>query len=503
MNNRTTTLLLVLGIVILANLIFGNMNLRLDFTENGQYSLSTPTKDIISNLDQPITISFYATDDLPAQLLKTKEDFENMLIEYASRSKGYIDYQIISPETEEQKQEAQQDGIGPIMINVREKDQAIQKQIFLGAVINMGEQKEVIPLIQPGTSMEYSLSTSIKKLSVIDKPVVGFILGHGEPTLDQFGQAIQELSILYNVEPIDLNTATTIDQSKFKAVVLAAPTDTIPPAHFAVMDNYLGSGGRMFVALNRVTGDFQSAQGTVVSTGVETWLQQKGVEVEGNFLIDAQCGSVSVQQRNGYFSFSSQVQFPFFPIISNFMEHPITKGIEQVILQFASPVRYLGDSTIAFTPIAYSSEKAGTINAPTFFDVNRKWGTNDFPLNQVPVAGILEGILAGNTPSKMVVVSDGDFAVSGQQGQRPNNISFMVNGIDWLSDDTGLIALRTKSVDSRPIDSEYMTEEASGTRNLIKYLNFGLPILLVIGYGVLRSQQQRSKQIKRMQESYA
>jgi hypothetical protein len=71
------------------------------------------------------------------------------------------------------------------------------------------------------------------------------------------------------------------------------------------------------------------------------------------------------------------------------------------------------------------------------------------------------------------------------------------NAIDWLSDDTGLIALRTKSVTSRPIK-----ELDETTKIVLKYANFLLPVLLAIGYGVMRAQKNRMKRFKRMSENY-
>ena len=121
------------------------------------------------------------------------------------------------------------------------------------------------------------------------------------------------------------------------------------------------------------------------------------------------------------------------------------------------------------------------------------------------MAGILEGNIVGNIPSKIVLVGDGEFGISGQQGrgQSEDNINLMVNSIDWLSDDTGLIELRTKGVATRPIKQEYLGEEADGKRAFIKYLNFGLPILLILIYGFIRQQRQRNNRIRRMQEKYS
>ena len=68
------------------------------------------------------------------------------------------------------------------------------------------------------------------------------------------------------------------------------------------------------VSINRVNGDLQTAQGSDLTTGLETWLQSKGIEVEGSFLIDATCGSVTVQQQQGPFLMNTPVSFPFLPL---------------------------------------------------------------------------------------------------------------------------------------------------------------------------------------------
>jgi ABC-type uncharacterized transport system involved in gliding motility auxiliary subunit len=100
--------------------------------------------------------------------------------------------------------------------------------------------------------------------------------------------------------------------------------------------------------------------------------------------------------------------------------------------------------------------------------------------------------------TKMVVVGDGDFIVngSGQRKQRlpQGNINLLVNSVDYLTDDTGLIALRSQRVTSRPLMPLSPT-----TQTLLKYLNVLLPIALVIGYGLVRyrrnqAQRQRWKE---------
>jgi ABC-type uncharacterized transport system involved in gliding motility auxiliary subunit len=227
---------------------------------------------------------------------------------------------------------------------------------------------------------------------------------------------------------------------------------------------------------------------------------KKGLTISDNFVIDASCGAVTVQQQQSNFVMTTQVSFPYFPVISKFADNPVTKGLESVVLQFASPITFSGDTTKKFTPVAFSSAQSGTAKAPLYFDVQRQWTENDFPMSGIAVAGILEGKLSGTADSKIILVADGDFAVSGpQRGQQlpQDNVNLMVNSVDWLSDDTGLIDLRTKEVTSRPIK-----ELPDGTRTFLKWFNFLLPIILIIIYELIRMQINRNKRIRRMEVSY-
>ena len=496
-----TQILLVVAILVIVNFISFKFFFRLDFTEDGRYTLSEATKDILHSLDEPVTITAYFTEDLPPDIAIVRRDFKDLLVEYNNLSKGKVLYEFINPnKDQESEQLAFKAGIQPVIVSSRERDESVQKKVFLGAVIQKGEEKEVVPFIQPGSAMEYALSTSIKKLAVKDKPIIGIIQGHGEPSLQAMAQVMQSLSILYAIEPVQLDNPQ-LDLNKYKALAIVGPRDTINPGHFPLLDSYLANGGNLFIAMDRVDGNLQNLQGTSIETGLEIWLAQKGLIVENNFVVDNNSGTVGVQQRQGPFNFTTPVKFPYLVNVSNFAEHPITKGIEEVILPFVSSITYTGDTSNVFTPIAMSSEKSGTQATPVYFDINKKWNYNDYPLSNIPVGAILQGKLAGEAISTIVIIADGQFPVNGE-GQRPqqlseNNVSLMVNSIDWLSDDTGLIDLRTRGVSSRPLD-----QVEDGTKSLLKWLNFLLPILLIIVYGIIRKQRKRSIRTKRMEEGY-
>jgi gliding-associated putative ABC transporter substrate-binding component GldG len=497
----TMQLLLMIGIVIIINIISAQLYFRLDLTADKSYTLSKATKSILRSLEEPITVTAYFTEDVPPQLLQARTDFMDMLIEYSNVAKGNLVYEFIDPnKDQESENKAMQEGIMPNIVNVRERDQMTQKRVFLGAILKMGSEKEIIPVIQSGTAMEYALSSSIKKLSVTDKPAIGYVQGHGEPALNALQQVMTSLGVLYSVSEVNLNDPSA-DLLKFATIIMIAPKDTIPPYHLQVLDQYLSQGGNLFIAYNKVNGDFTTVQGTSIYTGLEDWLGRKGLYVDNNFLVDATCGSVGVQQQAGFMSFTTNISFPYLPVLQKFADHPVTKGLEQVLLPFASTIQFTGDTSLHFTPIAFSSQKSGTLNPPLYFDVNKKWTDTDFPLSNLPVAGILTGRISGAADSKIILVGDGDFPVNGEgprpQQLQPDNINLMVNAVDWLSDETGLIDLRTKAITARPL-----REVEEGKALFIKWLNFLLPIVLIILYGIFRNQRNRSLRVKRMEEGY-
>jgi gliding-associated putative ABC transporter substrate-binding component GldG len=491
-------ILLLAGILLLINLLSRDYFFRWDLTQDKQYTLSKATKNILSELDEPITVTAYFTNDLPQQLVKTREDFRDLLEEYSSRSKGMINYEFIDPGGDpEKEQEAMQNGVSPLTINVREKDESVQKRAYLGALVKSESGQDLIPLVQPEGPMEYQLTTSIKKIASVDKPVIGLIQGYGEPGIQELSMLYQSLSILYSIEPIDLASQVEIP-SRFKTLVWVKPLDSIPPAQFDMLDKYMDNGGNLCVAFDRVEGDFQTAQGTASNNGIAEWLSSYGLQIDPSFLLDARCGEIQVQQKQGFFTYSSSVKFPYFPLVTDFGENPITDGLEQVIFQLASPIRYNGDSASTFIPVAISSDKTGLLPAPLMFDVQRQWVESDFRSGSLPMGGILTRKLSNGLKTNLALYTDGDLPIGAQgRGQTSDNISLISNTVDYLSDDTGLIDLRTKGVTTRPI-KELDDEE----RSQIKWINFLLPILLVVFYGIFRFQRNRRIRIRRMEERY-
>ena len=498
MKNYILNIGLVLGIVLVLNLLSGDFFMRLDLTEDQQYTLSQATKDILKNLDEPVLVKAYFSADLPPNVASVRREFKDLLIEYANRSDGKLMYEIINPnENEKTEKEVLKEGISPVLINVREKDQMKQQKAYLGAVVKIGDKKEIIPFMQPGTPLEYALSSAIKKISVKQKPVIGLVQGHGEATPDEMEQARAELEVLYNLKEIQLLDSIP---HNIKTLALIRPEDTISDGEVRLLDDFLKRGGNIFVAFSRIKADLSTRSGSLHDIGLADWLKKKGIVIKPDLVADIRCGAVTVQNQQGGFRFMSQVQFPYLPIISKFADHSVVKGLEGVILPFVCPIEFAGDSSVQYTPLAFSSEKSADFSAPVFFQVEKRWTDKDFPESNLVVAAAFSGNIGSDQGNKIVLIGNGDFALgkknSRQQVQK-DNVSLLVNSIDWLSDDTGLISLRTKGITNRPLD-----ELSDSTKLMLKYFNFLFPILLILLIGFFRMQKNKSLRIKRMEMNY-
>jgi len=494
-NKVISRLVLVATCLIVLNILSTYFFFRVDFTADKRYTLDKVTKRILSEVKDPIIITMYVSKDLPPDISRTIRDFKHLLTEYNAYSNERIEIEEVNPnQNEELEMKAIEVGIHPVPLEIREKDQVKVQKVFLGLVIQVGDKSETIPLIQPGIAMEYNLSTLIKRLTIEDKPKIGYVIGHGEPVLATLDQMKTELSVLYELETVNLSMRGNL--SDYKAIIILSPFEEISNREFRRLDNYLSIGGSLFIGIDRVNGILNHGIGVGIETNLETWLEKKGILVEDAFIVDRKCSTVTVQEKS-YFSYPQQVNFPYLPLITDFSNHTITDGIEAMILQFASPLKFVGDSTVNFQELAWTSNMSGKLRAPVSFNIGQIWRPKDFLYPRQIVAASIQGPIVSEQEARICVIGDGNFIVNGLGNQKisiqPDNINFIANAIDWLSDDSGLMSLRTKGVHSRPL-----TELSEGKVLFIKYFNFLFPLLLVVVYGLIQFRRRSMKRTRLM-----
>jgi gliding-associated putative ABC transporter substrate-binding component GldG len=499
--------LLIAGSLIALTYTANQFLWQADLTENNRYTLASASYDIATNLEDPVTVKAYFTGNLPSRFGRTKEEFRALLDEFRAAADGNVEYTFVNPnESDEKAHEAQQAGIRPISINVREQNQMTQKRAYLGAVFQYQDQREVIPFVEPGSSLEYLIASTMRKFTQDEKSVLGVLQGHGEPSMDAMQQLRDAMKDRYEVQTLSGVDSTGVPPN-VDVLLVARPENELSTKTALAIDQYVMRGGRVLFALNRTRTNMRFGRASPKSAGLEPLLDTYGLPVNADLVRDRNASAVRVQQNRGGFQVVNQIRYPYMPKIANFSDHPITKGLDQAVFRFVSSIdTTMVDTSAQLSVLARSSEQSASASLPTNIRPQQEWTVADFSGSSVPIAGLLEGrfssAFAGtdtlsvertrSPDTKLVVIGDGDFMVNGT-GQRKQqlpegNINLVVNSIDYLADDTGLISLRTQRVTSRPL-----IQISPTTKTILKYVNVLLPILLVIGYGLVRYKRNQDR----------
>jgi len=484
---------------------------RADLTENNRYTLAAASHEIARDLEDPVTVTAYFTANLPARFGRTKEEFRALLQEFRAASDGNVEFTFVNPnESDETAREARQAGVRPVTIDVRERNQMTQKRAYLGAVFQYRDQREVLSFIEPGSALEYTIASTTQRLTSTEQSVLGVLQGHGEPSPKAMKQLRSALQGRYDIRPIS-GVDTSGVPAPVDVLLIARPQNELSTEAALAVDQYVMRGGRVVFALNRARANMRFGRARPLTTGLEPLLETYGAPIRPDLIRDRSASAVRVRQQRGGFSVVNRIRYPYIPQVSTFSDHPISSGIDRAVFRFVSSIDTTQvDSTARLTVLARSSSQSARAALPSSVQPRQQWTVSDFSGSSIPLAGLLEGSFSSafagvdtlsvertqSPETKLAVVGDGDFIVNGASGRRQQqrrrlpegNVNLMANTVDYLADDTGLISLRTQRVTSRPL-----TQLSPTTQTILKYLNVLLPILLVVGYGLVRYRSNQAR----------
>ncbi len=516
--NRNQTLLrlgIVLAILVLLNFVSVRFFGRVDMTRTGLFTLAEASKSLMSNLDDKVTIKAYFTEDLPSPYNNHRRLLLDELNEYRAYAKGNLQFEFIDPTDDKGKQEAQQQGIAPVQVQVVKEDKFEVKQAFMGMVFLYEDRKEVIPVVQNPSTLEYEISSTIKRLTTRTQKKIGFLTGHGEPAMQELGRVQEMLRRQYELAPVDVSKGAAVPPDVAALVVMAPTTPLSEPDKYQV-DQYIMRGGRAAFLINRVDANLQTRYGRALDVHIDDLLQAYGVRINPDLVRDLQCANVTIVQQQFGFSMQSQVPFPYLPLVSNFSkDNVMVKDLRNLVLFFTSSIDTTGAAArgIRAHILAASSKEAGRQTGMFAFDPLQQYTQEEFRETGVPLAVTLEGKFAGlfagksapvdtsagaivppsapipsSPETRIVVVGDGDFARDQFMGGSRDNLAFFANMVDYLVDDAGLITIRTKDASFAPLE-----QVSDGTKKAVKYANLAVPPLLVLAYGILRWRMRKAR----------
>ena len=226
-----------------------------DFTENKVHTVSAGTRAILTELDTPVVIRYYAsrsTDYMPEELKLHMRRVDDLIKEYAAISKGKLHVENLDPQPDTDAEDsANLDGINGQRMN--------DQNLYFGLAISCLDRTSVVPFLNPReeTMLEYHLSKAIAEVTAPTKPKIGIMSAldlKGAPAMMP-GQPptpgwviYQQLQQSFEVVDLSMNPKM-IDPKEIKVLLMLHPAGITPAAEFAV-DQYLLNGGTVVACLD-------------------------------------------------------------------------------------------------------------------------------------------------------------------------------------------------------------------------------------------------------------
>jgi len=568
---RGSLVQLVAGILIifLVNIIGSFVFTRFDLTSEKRYSLSPATKELLKSIDDIVYFRVYLEGEFPAGFKRLRNATKEMLDEFRAYNKN-IQYEFINPSRSEDQQERNdtyqllmEKGLQPTDLQVNTKEGREQQIIFPAALANYKSNEQAIELLnaQIGVNpeevlnnsiqaLEFRLASAIRDLTVIMRPSVAFIRGHGELDNREIYDIGQALSKQYAVGVISigeqLSSLTKRDSvsedktrivNKYDAIVIAKPDSAFSEKDKFIIDQYIMRGGKVLWLIDPVFATMDSLQDATTTLGVahnlnlDDMLFKYGVRINPDLVMDL--NALPIPLNTGQVAGQPQIDFfpwYYFPVLMPTEDHPIVKNLNAVKTEFVSSIDTIKVPDVKKTILLKTSPYSRTINTPaliTLAILEQEPDERAYTGPQKNVAVLLEGefksnfenripseirqsqdigFIAKSKPTRMVVVSDGDvirnqihfsqgypmpLGYDQYTGESFGNKDFILNALDYLLDESGLISIRSRELKLRLLD---MTR-VNNNKFFWQSFNIILPILLVLIFGVIQNYLRKRKYV--------
>jgi ABC-2 type transport system permease protein len=384
-------------------------------------------------------------------------------------------------------------------------------------------------------NIEFEICNVLRKCTTKQKRKLAFLIGHGELNKYETGDILAELTDFYQVERVDMTEVTLGRLKEYAGIVIARPTEKFSEYDKYKLDQYVMNGGKLLWFIDPMIADMDSTRNAKLSftsipfdLNLDDQLFKYGVRINNDLIQDLSCNVTPILANTSTGKGNrTLVNWIFYPLLGSQSKHPIVKNMDFVWGQFTSSMDLTASTRVNKTVLLQSSPRSRTLSSPALVDLkilNEKIVTSNFNRGDNPVAVLLEGSFesvfahrkVNDTVSqelkfveniennKMIIVSDGDIIRnqvskgSGQvyplgfdrySGQTFGNKKFVLNCIDYLCDDSGIIELRNREIALRLLNKDKVKEE----RTQWQLINILVPILIVIIFGFVNVAVRKRK----------
>ena len=544
MNKKIKNIAIVLLGLIILNFINQSFYKRFDLTQDKRYTLSNTTNKIISKVDKTLFVTVFLEGDFPSEFKRLQVETRQFLEELAAENSN-IKINFENPNN--QREELIKRGMMPSQLTVEEDGKLSEAIIFPWAEVVFGKKSTIVSLLPNAIvasqeeqlqkaveNLEYSFANAINSIIQKKQKRVAVITGNGElHDLYQYSY-LSEVAKKYRLAKFTLDSVaknpqqTLQDLTSLDLAIIAKPTQKFTEKEKFTLDQYIANGGKTLWMIDNVQADQDSLfnQEKMLAyprdLNLTDLLFTYGVRINTSLVKDLYAAKIKLATG----TIGNQPQFQnldwfFHPLVGGNPNHTITKNVLPVRLQFANQIDTLKNN-IKKTPLLVSSVLTQKIGTPSFIELQ---SIAEEPVEKDYVGGnqlfavLLEGdfnsayknrvkpfntnlFKENATNNKMIVIADGDVGKNQILKGKPYDLSrdkwtnqqfgnkdFLLNAVDYLLDDSGLVDLRNKTLKISILDKQKAFKE----RNFWQFLNVILPLVLLAVFGFIFSYLRKRK----------
>ena len=550
-NKSILYIVAIVVVLIIVNAISSSVYQRWDLTKDHRYTLSDASKSLISDLDSPLIIDVFLEGDFPSEFRLLQTEVKQIVDEFQLESNQILINYInpIEDETTRQQyiEELTKQGLEPYINTDNSTGQVTQDIIFPWAYASYKDKRVKIPLLKRSIteglqeqinnsvqSLEYAFADGFSKLVNAKTKKIAILKGNGQLNDIYIADFLTTIKPYYSIAPFTLDSVATNPQGtldKLKAydlIVSAKPSVPFSENEKLVLDQYTMNGGKSLWLTESVIMDKDSLYndaGTGVSImrdlNLNDFFFKYGVRINPTLVKDLYSAPIMLAIGEGSQAQMQPIQWQYSPLAASNPNHPITKNLNLVKFDFASPIDTLKNN-LKKSILLQSSPKSKLEGAPTTISLAEVTNAPDeasYNKGSQNLAVLLEGEFSSvydkrvlpfkvkdfkskSSATKMVVISDGDIIKNEVIRNRPlelgfdqltgksfGNKEFLLNAINYLLDDKGLINIRSKDISIAFLNSEKVKE----TKGTWQFINIALPLILLGLFGFVFNYLRKRK----------
>ncbi|MFV9550702.1 gliding motility-associated ABC transporter substrate-binding protein GldG [Algibacter sp. PT7-4] len=551
--NKTIKHIAILIIAILAiNFISSKVYKRFDLTTDKRYTLSQSAIQIIEDIESPIIIDvFLEGDDFPSEFRRLKNETKQLLEEFAAINNNIV-FNFINPLEDELTRERNiqqltQRGLTPMQLSVQESGKSTQAVIFPWALASYNSQTVTIPLVKNkiGASqqelvsnsvqhLEYAFADGFSKLTQPKRRKIAILKGNKQLEDKYIANFVQKLGTYYYIAPFTLDSVTTSPQKTLKAInnfdliISAKPTEAFSEAEKLVLDQYTMNGGKSLWLIDAVAMEKDSlynASGTNYAItrdlNLTDFFFKYGVRINPYMVSTLYSAPITLAMGEGSQSQFQHLKWPYSPLAGSSSKHPIVNNLNLVRFNFANQIDTLKNSLkkTILLETAPLTKLEGTPRAVSLELVTKEQNPQSFNKGKQTLAVLLEGkfnsvysnrikpfnlteVKNKSVETKMIVIADGDvikndvvrnkpqeLGFDRWTGQTYGNKEFLLNAVNYLLDDNGLINIRTKEIAVAFLNQQKIAAQ----KTKWQLINILLPLVLLAIFGFTFNYLRKKK----------